>query len=103
MCLSLLSGGFFRVFKAVGINPFFQWRGLAMDRWRRPSVWLLLGLTLSGGLAPTSGCTMLATGLWMIKGINEKADFPGLNGKRVAVVCRPVSSLQYRNPTVGRD
>lgn len=74
-----------------------------MDRLRRQSGWLLLALLASGGLTPTSGCSMLATGLWMIKGINEKADFPGLAGKRIAVVCRPVSSLQYRNPTVARD
>jgi hypothetical protein len=81
----------------------FRGRGLAMDRLRRQSGWLLLALTLSGGLVPTSGCSMLATTLWMIKGINEKADYPGLAGKRIAVVCRPVTSLQYRNPTVGRD
>jgi hypothetical protein len=74
-----------------------------MDRLRRQTRWLLLALALFGGFTPISGCSMLATGLWMIKGINEKADYPGLAGKRIAVVCRPVSSLQYRNPTVGRD
>ncbi len=74
-----------------------------MDRLRRQSGWLMLALALSGGLVPTSGCSILATSLWMIKGINEKPEYPGLAGKRIAVVCRPVSSLQYRNPTVGRD
>lgn len=74
-----------------------------MDRLRRQSGWLLLALLASGGLTPLGGCSMLATGLWVIKGTDDKAEFPGLEGKRIAVVCRPVSSLQYRNPTVARD
>lgn len=74
-----------------------------MDRLLRQTGWLLLALVASGGLTPITGCSMLATGLWVIKGTDDKAEFPGLEGKRVAIVCRPVSSLQYRNPTAARD
>ncbi len=74
-----------------------------MDRLRRVSAWLMTALVCTSGLLPTSGCNMVATTLWMVKGINTPADFAGLKNKRVAIVCRPVSSLQYRNPMVARD
>lgn len=74
-----------------------------MDRLRRQLLGSMLALPAAAVLAASGGCSMLATGLWMFQGINQPAEFPGLKGKRIAVVCRPVSSLQYRNPTVGRD
>ncbi len=50
-----------------------------------------------------AGCNVLATGMYVLTGNNTPADFSGLQGKRVAVVCRPVTALQYRNSTVSRD
>ncbi len=74
-----------------------------MDRLNRCVRWLTLCLVATGCLAITGGCSLVATTLWMFQGINQSADFPGLKGKKVAVVCRSVSSLQYRYPTAGRE
>lgn len=42
------------------------------------------------------GCTRaLTTAVYLIKGTNEPAEFTGLKGKKVAVVCRPIVELQY--------
>lgn len=62
-------------------------------------------LTLAGvtGLAASSGCNVVATAMYVFTGNMEKADCKLLDGKRVAVVCRPVTSLQYRNSSVARD
>jgi hypothetical protein len=57
----------------------------------------LFGLTLA------SGCSMLATAMYFIEGTNTEAAFSGLKGKKVAVVCRPVSSLHFRDSSVSRD
>ena len=44
------------------------------------------------------GCTsLLFTPLYLIKGNNVDAVYPGLKGKTVAVVCRPAVSLTYRD------
>ena len=51
----------------------------------------------------SGGCMQLAGLAYMIKGETVKAAFPGLKGKRVAVVCRAPATLQYRNATVARD
>jgi len=61
---------------------------------------LLLGLI---PLVTASGCMQLAGLAYMIRGETVKAAYPGLKGKRVAVVCRPPATLQYRNATAARD
>lgn len=55
-------------------------------------------------LVPLAGCAkVLATAVYVIKGTNVDAEFDGLEGKKVAVVCRQLASLQYRDSTVPRD
>jgi hypothetical protein len=75
-----------------------------MDRLRtRP--WCLLSiLTLATALvAIATGCNLMATAMYVIAGQNTPAAFKGLKGKRVAVVCRPVSSLHFRDSSVARE
>lgn len=76
-----------------------------MDRARNRQyaglAWLLSALFL---LAPLAGCaSTLATAMYVIKGTNVDAEYAGLEEKRVAVVCRQLASLQYRNSNVPRD
>jgi hypothetical protein len=53
---------------------------------------------------PAVGCrSALTTALFLIKGTDVDPDFGELKGKKVAVVCRPLVSLQYRNATAARD
>lgn len=54
-------------------------------------------------LAPLAGCNVLATGLYFLKGMNVPPESNDLVGRRVAVVCRTGTSLQYNNPNVSRD
>lgn len=75
-----------------------------MDRLRKQPWALTLALVaLSAGLLSASGCTLMATAMYVIQGANTAADFSGLRGKRVAVVCRPVTSLHFRDSSVSRD
>jgi len=77
-----------------------------MDRSCLRRVRSLLTLLLVAMLAlGSSGCNLVATVLYVVNGQNEPADFPGLKGKRVAVVCRPVMTLQFNsdNGSVSRD
>jgi len=57
----------------------------------------------AAALLPASGCNVLATGMYVFKGNAQAAEFNDLRGKRVAVVCRPVTSLQFRNGSVAPD
>ncbi len=75
-----------------------------MDRFRSQSLWALLALVASAaGLAVASGCNLVATAMYVIEGTNTRADFDKLKGKRVAVICRPVTSLHFRDSSVSRD
>lgn len=61
-------------------------------------------LTLLGGsaLIPAVGCNMLATTMYVMFGQNVEAEYKGLRGRKVAVVCRPLES-QYSNDSVAKD
>lgn len=77
-----------------------------MDRSRFPVVMVLVGgLLLGSTLATLSGCAAnaLATAWWVVKGTNTTAEFDGLKGKRVAVVCRPPASLHYSTTSSARE
>lgn len=75
-----------------------------MDRFRSQSLWAPLALVASAaGLAVASGCNLVATAMYVIEGTNTRADFDKLKGKRVAVICRPVTSLHFRDSSVSRD
>lgn len=75
-----------------------------MDRMPNSAVWLVWALALAvSPLALASGCNVLATAMYVVSGQNTPAEFEGLKGKRVAVVCRPVTSLHFRDSSVSRD
>ena len=75
-----------------------------MDRLRpRPAVMVSLATTLVSALVLASGCSVLATAMYIIEGTNTRADFNELKGKRVAVICRPVVALHYRDSSASND
>jgi hypothetical protein len=72
----------------------------------RPSIrhGIALLMVLAAALLPAMGCQSLAFTLaYLIKGTDVDPEFDGLKGKHVAVVCRPLASLQYSNSNVARD
>ncbi len=72
-----------------------------ISRYGRGLGWVAVGLTLS---LPLAGCAkVLATAVYVVTGANSPAEYTGLKDKRVAVVCRQLVSLQYRDTTVPRD
>jgi hypothetical protein len=55
-------------------------------------------------LAVSGGCTAaLVTAAYLIKGNDVPAEFAGLKDKKVAVVCRPLVGLTYRDSGVAKD
>jgi len=73
-------------------------RALSRYGYLLPAILLVLSLTMA------SGCRTLATfAAYLIKGREIEADYNGLKGKKVAVVCRPMASLEFDNPTVARE
>ena len=65
---------------------------------------IALALTLAIAVLPALGCqTLFLSALYLVKGTDVDPDFAELKGKKVAVVCRPLVTLQYRNATAGRD
>ncbi|HID74520.1 MAG TPA: hypothetical protein EYP56_00820 [Planctomycetaceae bacterium] len=54
-------------------------------------------------VAALSGCTTLATAMYIFKGTDVDAEFSGLRDKRVAVVCRPVANLEIRSQNAARQ
>ena len=47
-----------------------------------------------------TGCNLVATGMYVFTGNDTPAKFDGLAGKKVAIVCRPVTSLDFNNSSV---
>lgn len=71
------------------------------SRCGRGVLWTLAGLMLC---LPVFGCAkVLATAMYVVKGTNVDAEYDGLKGKKVAVVCKQLTSLQYRDSNVPRD
>ena len=55
-------------------------------------------------LLGAAGCVEIATTVaYLIKGIDVDADYPGLEGKKVVVVCRPLALQQYRDEGSAKD
>ena len=67
-----------------------------MDRTiQRYGTWLATLSLLAAGIS-TSGCgNIMATAMYVLDGTDVQAEFEGLRGKRVAVVCRPPATLAY--------
>lgn len=75
-----------------------------MDRRSLGYKYLTVGLALLLTVLSAGGCRSMFQGLaYLIKGTDEDAEFPGLKGKRVAVVCRPLVSLEYRNAGAAKE
>lgn len=75
-----------------------------MDRPSSRRRYPLAALVLLAVLIPTFGCvSALTTVLYLVKGNDVPAEYNGLRGKRVAVVCQPMVALQYRNSTAAKD
>ena len=67
-----------------------------MDRRRIGLGSLAAAMLAAAMLALASGCVQLATTVaYSIKGTGTDVEFPGLKGKTVVVVCRPLASLQF--------
>src|SRR5438270_13147983 len=68
---------------------------------RAARAWLLVFGLLSVGTV--GGCNMLAAIGYIAHEDADEADFKGLIGKRVAVVCRPVENLRYADSSAAPD
>jgi hypothetical protein len=65
---------------------------------------MAVALVLAVAVLPLFGCTsMLVTAMYLFKGNDVDPEFAELKGKKVAVVCRPMVALQYRNSSVARE
>ena len=72
----------------------------------RPSIRFAVVAVLiaSAAMVSSGGCqAVMTTAMYLIKGTDVDPEYPGLKGKKVAVVCRPITELNYANSTVGRD
>jgi hypothetical protein len=72
---------------------------------RRPSLCrgIVIGLALLLAMSSGFGCqSVLVTAMYLIKGTDVDPEFPGLKGKKVAVVCRS-DTLQSRNANASRE
>ena len=50
------------------------------------------------------GCrSMMTTVGYLFNGTDQEAEFPGLKEKKVAIVCRPLVALQYRNAGAAQE
>lgn len=70
-----------------------------MDRWNRRCV-LLNAAVVSGLCLVATGCNLIATGMYVFTGNDTEAEFKELSGKKVAIVCRPVTALDFNNSSV---
>jgi hypothetical protein len=54
-------------------------------------------------LSTAGGCSVLPFIAYLYQGLATPAEYDGLKGKRVAVICRPVASLQFESSSVSRE
>jgi hypothetical protein len=70
----------------------------------RSRVSLVMLVLLAASLLATTGCVnFLATALYVIKGNNIPAEFPGLKNKKVLVICRAPADLSFSSASATRD
>ncbi|MEK6247767.1 MAG: hypothetical protein N2C12_06275 [Planctomycetales bacterium] len=50
-----------------------------------------------------TGCSLLATGYWIVNPNDVAAEYDGLQEQRVAVVCQPNSTLAFQNYGVNQE
>jgi hypothetical protein len=55
-------------------------------------------------LAEAGGCAQLAATIgYLVVGTDAPAEFDGLKGKKVVVVCRPLAGLEYRDTVAAKE
>ncbi|MFN9369899.1 MAG: hypothetical protein ACK6CT_14230 [Planctomycetia bacterium] len=54
-------------------------------------------------LLPQAGCSMLLTAAYLLEPADVPAEFAGLAGKKVAVVCRPIIELEFSDAHSARE
>jgi hypothetical protein len=75
-----------------------------MDRISSRYRYLFVLPVLAAVVFSAGGCRSLAIlAAYLIKGTDVEADYRGLEGKKVAVVCRAGTGLTFGNPTVASD
>jgi hypothetical protein len=63
----------------------------------------LLGLVLLS-LVAAGGCqAVMFSAMYLFQGTTDSADFDGLNKKKVVVVCRQASGMEFADPSVTKD
>jgi len=62
-----------------------------------------LGLLAAVLLAAGSGCSTLLTAAYVLMPEDTPAEFAGLKGKHVAVVCKPIIELEFADAGSGRQ
>jgi hypothetical protein len=63
----------------------------------------LLGLVLLS-LVTAGGCqTVLFSAMYLFQGTTKDADYDGLNKKKVVVVCREATGMEFTDPNVAKD
>jgi hypothetical protein len=63
----------------------------------------LLGLVLLS-LVTAGGCqAVMFSAMYLFQGTTQDADFDGLNKKKVVVVCRQASGMEFSDPNVSKD
>jgi hypothetical protein len=61
-------------------------------------------LALAATLFAAAGCrSIFTTVAYLMRGTTVDAEYEGLRGKKVAVVCRPTASLTFGNPTAHQE
>jgi hypothetical protein len=61
-------------------------------------------LTIIALIVSLGGCrSLITTAAILVKGTDADADCKELHGKKVVVVCRPVATLAFGNPSVAAD
>jgi hypothetical protein len=72
-----------------------------MDRSRLFWLWILC----AAAVLPGTGCAAsgLAAMMWVVKGTDIEAEFEGMKGKKVAVVCHSSASLKYSSSSAPKE
>lgn len=52
---------------------------------------------------PQAGCSMLLTAAYLLQPADIPAEFTGLAGKRIAVVCKPIVELEFSDANSARE
>jgi hypothetical protein len=73
-----------------------------MDRLSQRYGYLAIALVLAATVLPATGCNVFTLVAYLAKGTDIPPAYPGLEGKKVVVVCRSIGDLSYRGPSVAK-